>query len=198
MTKLLTHASRIAPGLFVLALFTTAHAQAPAAAPVDFQVDTKASTLTYHVVHKLHKIDSTSKNVQGRARVMPDGKAQVVVKCSVESFDSGNSNRDAHMKETVQAARYPTVELKATCEGLVLPASYPATMDKTFKAKINFHGTDQTLDVPVKLLFESEKRVKAATTLKLSIESFKIERPSLMFVKVEDQLVIDVAVEFQR
>ena len=31
----------------------------------------------------------------------------------LDSFDSGNSNRDEHMKEAVEAARYPLVELKA-------------------------------------------------------------------------------------
>src|SRR4051812_38009232 len=79
----------------------------------DLGVDRGKSSITYHLVHKLHKFDGISKQVDGKARLLGDGRAQVMVRAAVESFDSGNSNRDEHMKETVEAARFPTVELKA-------------------------------------------------------------------------------------
>src|SRR6478752_6439094 len=79
---------------------------ARAQAPADYSIDAKDSTLTYHLIHKMHKVDGVSHKVEGKARLTPDGKAQVLVRAASESFDSGNVNRDAHMKEAVEAAKY--------------------------------------------------------------------------------------------
>lgn len=58
------------------------------------------------------------------------------------------------------------------------------------------HGVNQTLDVPVKVTFESASRVRAQCAFELSLEAFKVERPSLMFKKVEDALKIDADLVF--
>lgn len=83
-----------------------APAPAPAAVPAgtNLTVSTKDSSITYRLIHKLHKFDGVSKAVEGRARILPDGKTQVAIRAKVDSFDSGNANRDSHMKETVEAA----------------------------------------------------------------------------------------------
>src|SRR4051812_4949328 len=67
-------------------------------------IDPAASTVSYTIVHKLHKVQGKTAKVEGKGRILPDGKAQVMVRVPVESFDSGNANRDAHMKEAVEAA----------------------------------------------------------------------------------------------
>jgi hypothetical protein len=172
-----------------------ARAQAPAA--TDFSIDVRASTVTYGVVHKLHKFDGVSHSAQGKARLLPTGQVQLMVRAPVESFDSGNSNRDEHMKEVVEAVRFPNVDVKAVGE-VALPASFPTTVEKTFKAQVNFHGVLQTIDVPVKITFESDKRITTAATFNLSLDGFKIERPSLMFVKVDDGLKIESKLVFNR
>jgi polyisoprenoid-binding protein YceI len=170
--------------------------QAPAA--TDLAVDAKECTLTYHLVHKLHKIDGVSHKVDGRARILPDGKAQVMVRVPSESFDSGNVNRDAHMKECVEAAKYPWVELKALGEGLTPPATFPTTQKKTFKAQLSFHGVQQTFDVPVDVTWEAANKVRANVTFAISLDGYKVERPSLMFVKVDDELKVDAKLVFGR
>src|SRR5438067_775098 len=77
-----------------------------------YGVDSKMSSIAYVLVHKLHTIHGVSKKVEGKARVAPTGQATVQVRVPVESFDSENVNRDEHMKETVEAAKFPSVELK--------------------------------------------------------------------------------------
>src|SRR5262249_51832488 len=151
-----------------------------------------------HLVHKLHKIDGVSHKVEGRARILPDGKAQVMVRVPSESFDSGNVNRDAHMKECVEAAKYPWVELKALGEGLTPPATFPTTQKKTFKAQLSFHGVQQTFDVPVDVTWEAANKVRAKVTFAISLDGYKVERPSLMFVKVDDELKVDAKLVFAK
>lgn len=169
-------------------LLGTAYAQSPGG---EWTVDTKASAITYHLVHKLHHVSGTSHQVEGTARLFSNDKTQVAVRAAVGSFDSGNVNRDAHMKESVEAARFPTVELKALADGVAIPKTFPATVEKTFKAQVLFHGIQKVMDIVVKLVFESATRVRATSHFAVSLDEFKVERPSLMFVKVNDALGID-------
>ena len=184
-------ALRLIP-LFVLACAARAQAQ-----PVDFSVDGAQSKAQYHLVHKMHEVVGVSKKLEGKAR-LADGKAQVMVRIPVQSFDSGNVNRDEHMKETVEAAKYPYVELKALGEGIAPPAAFPATVETKWKAQLSFHGVQQMLELPVTLTWESATRVRAKTKFNISLDGYKVERPSLMFVKVDDALEISAELLLQR
>jgi polyisoprenoid-binding protein YceI len=176
-------------------VIASARAQAPSA---DFNVDTSQSSLTYHLVHKMHKVDGVSHKVEGKARLLADGKAQVSLRVPAESFDSGNVNRDAHMKEAIDAARFALVELKALGEGLTPPSVFPSTQRKTFKAQISLHGIQQMLDIPVDIKWESANKARATSSFAISLDAFKVERPSLMFVKVDDELKLDANVLFTK
>lgn len=180
--------------LIALVFFTAvAHAQVPDA----LSLDGKSSAVTYGMVHKLHKFEGTSHSADGKARLLPDGKVQVMVRVPVESFDSGNGNRDAHMKEVVEASRYSSIEVKAAGD-VAVPTTFPTTVEKTFKAQISFHGVQQVLDVPVKVIFESAQRIVTDARFAISLDGFKIERPSLMFVKCEDALTINAHLVWKR
>ena len=78
------------------------------------------------------------------------------------------------------------------------PSSFPTTEKKTFKAQLSFHGVQNVFDLPVELTWESANKVRAATSFAISLDGYKIERPSLMFVKVDDELKLDAKLEFAR
>jgi polyisoprenoid-binding protein YceI len=73
-------------------------------APKSYAVDGAASEVVYHLVHKLHKVDGRTHRVDGRAMLTPDGRGQVELRLPPDSFDSGNVNRDALMKEVLDVA----------------------------------------------------------------------------------------------
>jgi hypothetical protein len=102
------------------------------------------------------------------------------------------------MKEAIEAAKYPWVELKALGEGVKPPATFPSTEKKTFKAQLSFHGVQNVFDLPVDVTWESPTKVHATTTFTISLDGYKVERPSLMFVKVDDALKIDAKLDFAR
>ena len=156
------------------------------------------STLTYRLVHKLHTVQGVSKKLEGRARILPGGQAQIMVRAAVDTFDSGNSNRDAHMKETVESARYPVVELKATAASASLPTAFPGTLKVQLKAQVSFHGVQQMLDIPAEITWTDPAHAVATASFTISLEQFKIERPSLMFVKVNDDLKIEARITLLR
>ena len=75
----------------IAALTLAALSQAPA--PRLLAVDPARSTITYGIVHKLHKADGVSHEVEGKAALLADGKVQVMVRAPIASFKSGESSR---------------------------------------------------------------------------------------------------------
>lgn len=162
---------------------------AGAAAAADdkvYSVDGK-SKVTYHLVHKAHTVVGTAKkDIDGKVKFAKGG-AQLMVRIPIASFDSDNSNRDAHMKEAVEAAKHPNVELKAIADGVS-----PGTNGKAvLKGKLTFHGITNDVEVPVDVAW-SGKSARVTGKFSISLEAYKVERPSLLFVKVEDKLDLDV------
>jgi polyisoprenoid-binding protein YceI len=184
-------------GFSAAALADNAPAPTPAqAGGVTLSVKADKSSVTYHIVHKFHKVDGVSKKVEGRVRLQGAGPTQVAIRVPVESFDSGNVNRDAHMKETVEQASFPNVEIKGVAEGIAIPTSFPATVQKVFHAQVTFHGVSQPIEIPVSIKFEAADRATATASFALSLDAFKVERPSLLFVKIDDALKIDASLSF--
>jgi hypothetical protein len=136
----------------------------------------------------MHKVHATCKTAEGAAKVNPGGPVQVQVRAKVACFDSGDSNRDVHMREVTHEPVHPFVSVKGTIDGLTLPLAAPA--EKTLAAKVELNGETQAVSIPVTVSVEGGK-VRAKFKFASSMEGFKIERPSLLMVKVEDALVIE-------
>lgn len=153
-----------------------------------------SGTLTYTVVHKLHQVKGTTGKLEGRALVQPDGSAKVQVRAPLASFDSGNSNRDAHMREATHALQHPYVTVKGTVEGVSLPLSAP--VEKTVQATVEMNGLKQAMPVSVQLVPEGDK-VRAKVSFAVSLDAFHIERPELLLMKVDDKVKLDGDLVFE-
>ncbi|MCP3137261.1 YceI family protein [Pyxidicoccus xibeiensis] len=184
-----------------IALLATLLLALPAAAQVPAQgfiysVKKDASNLTYKLHHPLHEVVGKAPPSDGKARLLPDGTLQVNVRANVKDFDSGNSNRDAHMQEATEAAKFPLVDFKGQAKGVKLPTTFPATVPVTLKGELTFHGVKQGMDVPMKVTFTSEKEATATGTFDVSLDTHKVERPSLLMKKVDDKLVLETTLKF--
>jgi len=157
------------------------------AAPAGQFLDLREGTLTATVVHKLHEVHATTKQLEGRALVQPDGATKVQVRAKVSSFDSGNSNRDVHMREVTHEPEHPYASVKGTLSGVTLPL--PAPMETTLHATVELNGEKQQVEIPVKLE-PAPGGVRARFSFPISLDAFKVERPELLFVKVDDGVVI--------
>ncbi|HSP81919.1 MAG TPA: YceI family protein [Myxococcaceae bacterium] len=156
-----------------------------------FSVRLADSHLTYRLNHKLHKVVGTARPSEGRARLLPDGTLQVAVRANVADFDSGNANRDVHMKEATEANKFPFVEFKGVASGVKLPDSFPAKVPVVLKGQLSFHGVKKQVEVPLEVLFNSARDISAAGRFTISLESYKVERPSLLMIKVDDALELE-------
>jgi hypothetical protein len=169
-----------------------ADAPIPAAAPST--LDLKTATLSYTLQHKLHQSRGVCAQAEGRAAVAPDGLARVQVRAKVACFDSGDGNRDVHMREVTHEALHPYVTVRGTVEGVALPLAGP--LERTLNAKVELNGVSQA--APVALLLRPDgPRLRGTFKVELSLEGFQIERPSLLLVKVEDKLVVEGELLFE-
>jgi polyisoprenoid-binding protein YceI len=164
--------------------------------PATFAV--RSGTLSYKLVHKFHEIVGVSKRLEAKARLLPDGAVQVMARAPIDSFDSGNGNRDAHMLEVVEGATYRVVEFKGVSSGLSLPQKFPATLKVSLHGLLTFHGVQQEKTIDATLTFADTDHLRVASSFPLSLDSFRVERPSLMFVRVEDKVVLDADLSMAR
>ncbi len=161
---------------------------AAAATPRTFDV-LPESTLSYRLVHRFHTVTGTSHAVEGKARLLADGTVQVMVRAPLRSFDSGNSNRDEHMLEATGAAQEPYVVFKGV--GALPPAdAYPAEQQVVLRGELAFKAV-RPVEVPVTVRFDAPDRATITAEFPVSLEEHQVERPSLMFVKVDDRIVIE-------
>ena len=149
------------------------------------------SSMTYRLVHPLHKIEATSKAVVYNVQIDPVKKEvkTVTAQVDVTSFDSGNSSRDSHAMEVIDALTYPDASFTGTTisqQGDSLKIS----------GKLTFHGVTKDVVVPAMAKWEQNK-LDVTGDFDLSLEAFHIERPSLLLIPVEDKLSFSFKAAFK-
>ena len=72
------------------------------------------SQIVYHLKHPMHKIKGVSSDFACTVHLSEDTLAsKIKVKAPVSDFNSGNSNRDSHALEILEALKYPNVEFES-------------------------------------------------------------------------------------
>jgi len=147
-----------------------------------------SGTVEYRLVHKFHTVVGTCRAMMVRGAVDKSG-LRVMARAQVQTFDSGNTNRDAHMMEALEGEKYPWVSVRAALAGFRLPTD-PGTTKIRVDAAVELHGVsvNHPIDVTLDTKDGTHFHVSFQFTEKLSAHN--IERPSLLFVPVDDDITI--------
>lgn len=150
----------------------------------------EASSISYSAHHSLH--DWTGINKDVNAVVILDDLAQKVEKVAVSAlvagFDSENSSRDSHALEVLESIKYPKVQFVSTSI-----TQNEEVLD--VKGNLTFHG--MTKPVQFKGKFKKQQNgIVVEGEFPVSLEEYKVERPSFMLVKTDDQITISFHHEF--
>lgn len=167
------------------------------AAPQTFTLDAGKSVMRYHIVHKLHQVDAEAHSSEGRALLQPDGAGQVMVRTAVSAFNSGDRNRDEHMLEVTEAGKFPNVVLKGTFSA-PSTKSFPAKVNVVLSGELEFHGQKKPISVPLELTWNSADEAHTVGQVTVSLDAYGVERPALLFVKIEDGCRIDIDLTWNR
>ncbi len=144
-------------------------------------------TVEYHMVHKFHKIAGVSKAMEVRGTVDASG-LKVMARAQVGTFDSDNANRDAHMMETVDGEKYPWVSVRAALPGFKLPTH--GTTKIAVQASVELHGVAVSHPIDITLQTNDGTHFHVSFEFPESLTAHKIERPSLLFIPVDDLITI--------
>lgn len=167
------------------------------AAPSDvrtYAVDPATSTVAYHVVHPFHRVTGTSSRVEGKAVLFPDGKVIAMVRVPVASFDSGVANRDSNMRDAVEEGRFPFVVFRgrARLDPALAASAGETAIQASMDGELELHGVKRPVVVPLAIQLSRDGTGRARGSFEVSLESFGIERPSLLLVRIHDACRIDL------
>lgn len=140
------------------------------------------SYIGYQLSHPMHEIEAQSKETYCLLEIDAAKKEvkKIFVQIPVTSFNSGNSNRDSHAMEVIDAITYPNVKFIAT--------SVNQEKDSIkVTGKLTFHGV--TKDVYLAAVIKwSDKKIWVNGAFEVSLTAFNVERPSLLMIPVKDIL----------
>ena len=152
--------------------------------------ETSASSVKYSMVHKLHSWEGVSKELKVATKwnEQKNEIEQISIVVNVATFNSGLSSRDSHMMEVLDGLTYPRIifsssSVQYTPEGILV------------KGKLQFHGVERMIETKVKLEKQNRKLVFSGS-LPVLLEDYKVERPGLLFVKVDNLVKIDFQVVY--
>ena len=169
--------------IIAFAVYATGHAQTK-----QIRADKTLSSMTYAMKHALHAWTGTSKEVACAAETDIDGRiTRVAATVKVKSFDSQNSNRDAHMLEVTDALTHPNINFSST-------SVIPEANGYMVRGNLTFHGVTKPFETKVTEAKKNGRRIITGRFIFL-LEDFGIERPTLMLVKTDNE--VEVSFEFQ-
>lgn len=180
-------AKQLASGFLLLLLLFP---QRSSAADEQWVLD--ESTLTYHVSHPLHQTDGVSHAARGKG-VCHDGQCDFLVAVPVKSFDSGDSNRDLHMRQVTKGAEFPMVAVRTR-----LPENDSKAATIYADLEIQFAGqTAHYKQVAFQLTLQGSE-IKITGTIPATLSDFKIEPPTLLTLPVKNEIPIHVEMTWHR
>jgi hypothetical protein len=144
------------------------------------------STLTYHMSHPMHQVDGVSRAAKGKG-VCHAGECDFLIAAPVNSFDSGDSNRDLHMVQVTRGAQFPMVIVRTR-----IPEQTPAAGTIYADLEVQFAGqTVRYSHVPFEKT-TSGNDVRIAGTVPATCSDFKIDPPSFLTIPIKNEIPVRV------
>ena len=154
-------------------------------AQTTYRVDPARSQIVYSMSHPAHDWTGESHRVSGVLTVQDGAVTGGRVQAPVQSFTSGNRNRDSHMAETTESYLYPNVTFEARSVTMLPAAQRTATQNATVQGVLTFHDVARPVTVPV-LVSVSNGTARVAGDFDVTITEFGMSRPSLLGIKTKD------------
>ena len=147
------------------------------------------SLITYFGVHYLHKWEGSTSDVKG---VVSYDKNIDQYECSISvplsTFSSGNDNRDSNMLVYCKAFDFPNINFQSTSIRV-----NESTLE--IEGKIEFAGEEKEIKTNAKLNSLDNNLFTIEGELDILLSEFKVERPSLLFVEIEDLVKIKYSIQ---
>ncbi|MGE3610586.1 MAG: YceI family protein [Bacteriovoracaceae bacterium] len=140
----------------------------------------------YTVKHLIKKVSGETTELKGKM-ICENSLCKFLVAAPVVSFVSSDSNRDLNMQTIMEASKFPLVSIKGEFQETDLNKK-----QFNVNGKVNLHGVEKTytLNLTQDGVFQGK--------FVLLLEDHKIERPSLLTVKIDNEVPIDFVVGWKK
>ena len=143
----------------------------------------KGSEIRYHGIHPLHQWTGISTSASGRVSYdQSTNLGSITVSVALNSFDSKVYARDSNMLTHTEAIDFPLVIFKSDNASIKQDSLY-------VNGKLTFHGITKDISVVASITHQNGFQVNGGFCINLSY--YNVQRPSLLFIKINDEICID-------
>lgn len=155
-----------------------------------WSIDKNSSEIIYSGKHFLHAWSGKNKKINGLLFIDQASNEvnKIAVLLYVNDFDSGNSNRDSHSLEVLNALKFP--EIRFYSENIISDGN-----STTFKGSLEFHGKTISKDI-LTVVNRKDNKIQLEGDFKISLNEFGIKAPSFMLAEIEDLIDLSFSLEF--
>ena len=155
-----------------------------------WSIDKNSSEIIYSGKHFLHAWSGKNKKINSLLFIDQASNEvnKIAVLLYVNDFDSGNSNRDSHSLEVLNALKFP--EIRFYSENIISDNN-----SITFKGNLEFHGKTVSKDI-LTVVNRKDNKIQLEGNFKISLNEFSIKAPSFMLAEIEDLIDLSFSLEF--
>ena len=155
-----------------------------------FQIDKTKSSICYTGSHPFHDWKGTTSQI----KIITDcdivnSDCGATISVPVMSFISGNDNRDSNMLFYVDGFSFPIVKISFPHLNISNLLSQEKTVN--FDGEIDFHGLKVIEEIPL-FITKEMNTVFISSEFSIKLDSFAVNRPSLLMVPINNEVKIDV------
>ena len=153
------------------------------------QYEVTSNRIVYYGVHALHKWEGSTTKTTG---TLSYDKNKKTYSCNItvplNTFSSGNDNRDSNMLTYCNAITYPDIIFKSK-----MIAVNNESID--LEGIIEFAGKKRNLKTVAHLIELNENEFSIQGEFEILLSDFGIPQPSLLFIKMEDNILIKYSIK---
>ena len=132
----------------------------------------------YTVKHIFKTVKGESKDLKGKM-VCQKKICEFLVAIASKSFVSSDSNRDLNMQTILEVTKFPLITVKGK-----LPEADLSKQEFEIKSLVSFHGIEKEYTLKIK------KGSTFSGHFSILLEDHKVERPSLLMAKIDNEVPI--------
>ena len=153
------------------------------------QYEVTSNKIVYYGVHALHKWEGSTTKTTG---TLSYNKNKKTYSCNItvplNTFSSGNDNRDSNMLTYCNAITYPDIIFKSK-----MIAVNNEFID--LEGIIEFAGKKRNLKTVAHVIELNENEFSIQGEFEILLSDFGIPQPSLLFIKMEDNILIKYSIK---
>lgn len=161
----------------------------------------RLSSMTFEVSAQLHEVHGESRSFSGTITGDPADitTAKIQLKLDPASLNTDNEKRDKELRDhCLEVVTFPAIEFESTSiDAPQKQLREGQAVDATVHGKLKMHGLEKDIAVPVKITLKGEE-LSAGGSMAVVLDEWKIFRPKVMVVQVQNDVKINFTVGGRR